>query len=352
MIDVEVIAMVELGGLGDTIMTLPAMAAVRAGRPAARIVRVHGAAMSDFIAGCPHADDFVAYERDRGKLVAGARLLGALRRRGVSTIVNLHTPDFDRQFGLYLRDSLFGVLSGASRRLGYYHSVDRLLLTDGVSRRTFGRLSMADEELRIVRPLLPETEIAPEVRYWLGVEERATALGRMREQAARSGIDAKAYFCVSPFARSPSRTWSSPRLAEAVTRVALELKLAPVLLGGAADRPKLPALSHGFGVPVLDLVGRNSLREAAAILEGARLAIAVDSGLMHLAALVRTAVVGIFGPSDVTRWRPMPLAPFVAVRGEASCSPCYRRECPDDRCLSTITSEAVVEAALTLVRRS
>jgi heptosyltransferase-1 len=98
-------------------------------------------------------------------------------------------------------------------------------------------------------------------------------------------------------------------------------------------------------------VAGTSLAELAGLLQKARLAVTTDTGPMHLAAALGTPVVALFGPT--APWRTGPFgAGHQVVRLALECSPCFRRQCPESRCLTDLPVSAVQEAVeKILVRR-
>jgi heptosyltransferase-1 len=93
----------------------------------------------------------------------------------------------------------------------------------------------------------------------------------------------------------------------------------------------------------VDLVGRTSLPELALIMKQAQLAVTTDTGPMHLAAAVGTRTVALFGPT--APWRTGPFGEgHEIVRLGLECSPCFKRQCPQPRCLTDLPL-AEVQAA-------
>ena len=91
-----------------------------------------------------------------------------------------------------------------------------------------------------------------------------------------------------------------------------------------------------------------SLSELLALLARARLFVGSDSGPLHLACLVGTPVVAIFGPTDPLENAPFPGVPSRVVQRDVGCNPC-RRGCPTRECMGAIPVHEVLEAALALV---
>lgn len=122
-----------------------------------------------------------------------------------------------------------------------------------------------------------------------------------------------------------------------------------VLLGGAGERPlvdELLAACPTLAPPPLDLCGGTTIQELAALLERCRLLVTGDTGPMHMAAAMRTPVVGLFfGPA-----LPFDTGPYgvdhVVLHAQVGCAPCdHAVHCLDPFCGRTLTPEIVAEVA-------
>ncbi|MBW1992352.1 MAG: glycosyltransferase family 9 protein, partial [Deltaproteobacteria bacterium] len=114
----------------------------------------------------------------------------------------------------------------------------------------------------------------------------------------------------------------------------------PVLTGGPADQEVATAVAAYSRVPLVNLAGGTTVGQLAVLLQGAALAITTDTGPMHLAAALGTPVVALFGPT--APWRTGPFGKGHApLRLDLPCSPCFRRTCPEPRCLTDLPPEAV-----------
>jgi ADP-heptose:LPS heptosyltransferase len=153
------------------------------------------------------------------------------------------------------------------------------------------------------------------------------------------------------------KEWPSSRVAEVGAWAARERGAVLVLTGAGDDlaaarvRQALPP-----GAPVIDLVGILDLLPLAAVLTRLSLFVTPDTGPMHLAAVLGTPVVGVFGPSSPERWGPLSQACRI-VRIDLPCSPCNRIRHPPARCqgrtpdcLMGIPAQQVIDAADDLLR--
>ncbi|MCE5333252.1 MAG: glycosyltransferase family 9 protein, partial [Desulfobacteraceae bacterium] len=118
---------------------------------------------------------------------------------------------------------------------------------------------------------------------------------------------------------------------------------ASVIVGGRADFELGEEIVRASGGRAVNLAGKTSLRELAALIGGARFVVCVDTGPMHVAAALRVPAFAIFGPTSPARTGPYGTIHTV-IRTDLPCSPCFtRKPCPDWRCMTEITPEHVLE---------
>jgi heptosyltransferase-1 len=141
--------------------------------------------------------------------------------------------------------------------------------------------------------------------------------------------------------RWQSKQWFPEQMGRCAERLARNFDLDVVLLGGKDDQQLAGEAATSSSVPVLNLTGKTSLREAIGIIERAALAIGPDTGLMHIAAAVGTPVLSLWGATDPKRTGPHGFSELV-LQGRAPCVPCRRRTCAIGRiCLRSITMEEI-----------
>jgi ADP-heptose:LPS heptosyltransferase len=128
------IVLFEAGWVGDTIVTIPAMRSIREKFPDAYITRICSPVAEPILKNCPYIDLLLIYDRDgehretKGRL----KLLNSIRKIEPDIFVNLHVPDINRGFRVYLRDNFFSFLTQAQIRAGYYSLGTGFLLTHGI----------------------------------------------------------------------------------------------------------------------------------------------------------------------------------------------------------------------------
>jgi lipopolysaccharide heptosyltransferase II len=311
--------------LGDTVMALPALAALRKGEPAARITLV--GRWATLLAGQGLADVLLPYPKP---LAARRRLARALAAERADVAVLLPGS---------LESAFAAWRWRAARRVGYATDGRVPLLTDALPLPE-PRRHQADEYAGLLAPLgisvvaaapswtlRPDEVLDAEVAHLLA---EAGAPGAARLVGLHLGA-----------AFGSSKLWP----AQAFGRLARDLTdigPAPLLLGTAEDAPTAALVADAAGTPVPSLVGRDRPALLPRLLARLRCLVSGDTGVAHLAAALGVSTVTLFGPTDARLTAPRGPATRVVER-PAPCAPCFLPRCPIDHvCLTRIEPEEVL----------
>lgn len=159
-----------------------------------------------------------------------------------------------------------------------------------------------------------------------------------------SRAECRSYVCLHPGSQLPSRRWPAARFAE-VARAVQAAGHTVVLTGGVGERPLAEAIERALPRAVVDLTGRTSLGALGALLAGARALVANDTSVSHIAAAIGCPSVVVSLGADVARWRPADAARHRVVWHDVPCRPCAHRTCPIGHpCSTGLTVEAVLGA--------
>jgi heptosyltransferase-2 len=135
-----------------------------------------------------------------------------------------------------------------------------------------------------------------------------------------------------------------------------------VLLGDRHDRAITDQFLAACSVTILDLTGRTTVPEAAALLDGAKALVCHDSGLMHISNAVGVPFVALFGPTDLAVTGPRAPTSRVLRHDALPCIGCMKdfgkteaealRDCRRKvECMHAITVEQVLSALRQLAAR-
>jgi len=306
--------------LGDAVLALPALRAIRRTLPAARLTVLARPSGAGAAALSGDADAFLPLGPGHGGAAGKAALVRELRRARFDGAVLLQNA---------FEAGLLAFLAGIPLRGGYPTDLRGVLLT---------------------HPVPVPREGNHQVGYYLGAV-RALGFGAEADPVPRLApspwsppAPGRRWAALAPGAAyGPAKMWPAARFAELGRRLAAR-GLSLAVLGSPAESEVCREVAAGAGPEAFDLSGRTTLAEAASALGACELAVTNDSGLMHLAAAAGTPLVALFGSTDPSATGPVS-ARAVVVRGSAACAPCFRRECPTRlECFLDITVERAEEA--------
>jgi len=337
--------------LGDIVMALPAIAAVRAAHPDAHLALAAPAAFAPFCAAVPGVDAVVPLAG------SGIRAIGAhagALAAGAFDVAILFTNSF--------ATALAASRAGIAERWGYDRDWRGRLLTRAIPvtpRRPRGSpdpgavsapgpSSTGPHHSAYYLRLVASLDMAPVAGASVLVPVPAAGAGQAETLLAAAGVAAGTRLVgfAPGAAYGSAKRWPPERVAEAIARLVAAGARA-VLVGAAGDREIARAIQSALDpavrASVVDLVGRTDVATLMATLARCAVVVANDSGAMHVASAVGRPVVAIFGPTDERATAPM--GPHTLVRHDVFCRPCLLRACPiDHRCLRRIDAADVIEA--------
>lgn len=328
--------------LGDMLVAVPALRAIRTAFPDAEITLIGLPWATPFVDRFNrYVDRFVEFGGYPGIAevpVDGERvrrILQEQRAYGYDIAVQMH--------GSGSASNPFVLELGAGTSVGYYLQEPPAGLSLGAP--------YPDDQPEILRNLglarlLGASELRPDLEFPVLEEDRAEVDGLLDELPAPH----RPLIGVHAGATAPARRWPAEHFAAAADGLARRFGAQIVLTGGTGDAPVVQEVAERMEIDALNLAGRTSLGGLAALIERMDLFVSNDTGPAHLACAVDTLSITIFGPVDPRRWAPLDLRRHRIVRRPVACSPCPFVECPiDHRCLRWLEPRAVVDVARQLL---
>ncbi len=322
--------------VGDLLLSLPTFQALKKAFPAARLTALVSPYAKEIVQNHPAIDAVELYEKGESPWSL-ARRLKALK--------------LDVFIALYPRPAqVFAAwLSGIPTRIGTAYRWYSFLLTDKVKvHRSACDRHEVEYNLDLVKPLGIKPK-AGKIEFPLTPEERAFAKDLLQEK----GIKPKShYVAVHPGHKGSALNWKPQRYGQLVAQLCRRKDLR-VVLTGAADETDLMSrvTAHISGLgpgqkPVL-LIGECTLRQLAAVYEGADCLLSGSTGTMHLAAAVGTPTVSLFCPIPQTtpvRWGPWGNESTVLVPQGLQCPDCRVGACSRHDPMDAISIEEALGA--------
>jgi heptosyltransferase-2 len=330
--------------VGDVVISLPALRALRSHHPKDRISVLARPWVAALYRLLPEVDEVLVEERP-------GRHAGAAGRAALAT--ELHGRGFDRAILLPRSFATAWVAYRARipERWGYRGELRSPLLTHPVPFASPPGEHELFRHLRLVAATGVPLPGVPDATWPVSESLRRAARAKVAEAGVPDGPFAAAH--VASFAHEAKR-WPHERFAALFSRLAATRDLPFVLLGSASETPmneRVPSLAAG--ARVFDLAGKTSLPEVLGIVSLAEFFVGNDSGLAHLANAAGTPTTVIFGPTDPDATRPWdgprpdgrPVRLRV-VRERVLCAPCRFTRCPLDHACMTGASVESVESGL------
>jgi heptosyltransferase-2 len=324
--------------VGDAVMSLPAVRAIRTRYPEAHMAVLARPWVADLYAGESAVDRVIPYTAVSGfrDLAAKWRTVGALRRER-----------FDCAFLLQnaFEAAAIARLAGIPKIVGYDRDGRGFLLTTAIAAPAAGEIPAHErfyylEMLRRAGVLetLPDCDSIRFEGTAALAEAGRRAFDRLGLQLPVIGVSPGAAF-------GSAKRWIPARFAECAVRLANEHAASVCLFGSAQERILCEAIRKDAGPRTLSLAGSTSLREFMEMAAACILFLSNDSGAMHIASALGVPTVSVFGATNHLTTGPTGDLARV-VREAVPCSPCLLRECPiDHRCMTSVPASRVIDVA-------
>jgi heptosyltransferase-2 len=322
--------------LGDAVMSLPAIRAIRESFPGAHLAVLARPSVAGLYARERAIDHVLPYTGDRGRTAA------ELRRELFDCAVLLPNS-FDA--------ALLAWRAGIPRRIGYRRDARGWLLTEPIAAPEPGEIPRHERfyylELLRRAGLIAEYPPCAEIRLDGCGEARETGMAALRD----AGIPLPAIGLSPGAAYGNAKRWLPEHFAETAASVARAYAASLVLFGSAAERPlcaQIAELCGGAGTEAHNFAGETTLSQFIDLTAACRMFLSNDSGAMHVASALGVPTVTVFGATDDTTTGPTGAWARI-VREPVECSPCLLRECPiDHRCMTRVSAQRVAAVALRL----
>ncbi len=326
--------------IGDAVMTLPAISAIRETWPRAQISVLAKPWVAEVYRLSKDIDRIIIFEQP-------GRHAGAIGKMHLSK--ELREASFNCAILLQnaIEAAIIAKLAGIPLRAGYNSDGRGWLLTHSVRRTAqIRRVHQIFYYLEMVQALGCRP-VKRDVYLYKGDDYDDLA----EKLFSRFGIAKnKPLIGVAPGAAyGPAKRWFPDRFA-AVADWAISRYNAQVLIfGSAGDAPSAAEVKKNSRYSLLAISGKTSLKEAIALIAGCDLFISNDSGLMHVAGALGVPTVAVFGSTNPAATSPVGKN-SVVVHHDVPCGPCLKPVCPTDfRCMKLITVDEVCEAARKLM---
>jgi predicted lipopolysaccharide heptosyltransferase III len=344
--DVKKILLIQLGDIGDVVLTLPCLRALRESFPDASLIVAVRDKASELMIDCPWADEVISVSETKRPLLEEmhhqARFIKRLRQHRFDLSINLRTGD---------RSAILSFLAGARQRISFYAHDGQLW-----QNRVSTHLNLLDYEVgQYVADYYSSLLAAYDIRTQQSVPQTSVPVEKLKmvqDLFSQEQIPiSRPIIALQPFSIWQYKEWGTDKYIELLRHITSQYGLPVVITGSPEERARASVLAAASGSQVFNLAGKTSIGLFAAVLKSCGLFIGVDSAGMHISAAVGTPTVSIFGPSSAASWAPRGHLHKV-VRGNLPCVPCRQKGCmgtEQSRCLDMLSIGDVMYAVETQI---
>lgn len=336
------ILFIELAGIGDAVLSVPAIRNLRRCFPAASIVVLAYPETAQLLKKCPYLDRLFVLRHGRTGLL-----------ENMTTLIKLKKMNFDKAINLY---RLYSTAGAIKMRLLLNFIKPKIKIgrnTDGkgpffdikINDSSASQRHDAQVKLDLIEALGCRIE-DKHLEVWF--DDSDTQF--IRDFLEKNSVsDSDILIGINPGSRRPSRRWRQERYAATADELVKKYKAKIIMTGSQAEHGLIEKIIRKMSHRPIDTCGRLSLTQTAALINKCRLYISNDTAPMHIANALKVPLVAIMGPGTM-RTAPYQKENCIILKKESSCAPCYKFSCWEQKCLDAISVDEVIEACGRLLK--
>jgi len=345
--DPKKILIVNLGGIGDLLLSTPALKALKNYYPEAEISILVVPRVYAMVKNWLYLDAVFVFHL--GYLPSGMLknifTLLTLRDKHFDLLINMRTIV---SFASAVKLSLLLNFIGAKIKAGRNTDGKGKMFDIAIPETLIGQKYEAEYDLETVRALGIKS-VDMKIDFEIDAEESQRIDAILEEE----GIAKEAILIgVNPGGLS-SRRWPVEKFSSVIDKLAQKMACNFLVTGSREEHSLAQKLKAKSCARIVDLAGKLSIQETAALIKRCNLYISNDTGPMHIAAILKTPLIVIFGPGDLARYDPRNISDKTIVLGgrRTICAPCNKKTCMSMRCFEGSIPQEAVDVAMVLLKK-
>jgi len=342
------ILLIQLGDIGDVVLTMPTLRALRQHFPDRELMVCVREQAEELVADSPWTDETLLVKKGemdiRSWIAYQKNILRALVTKTFFLAIDLRTGT---------RGGILALLSSAPYRIGRFAepaaSWRNRIFTHLVKPENERVQYSTEHNLNIVAPFGIETaDTLPHLTVTELRSRRAHQL--LVETGAPSN---RPLIGIHPFSLWAYKEWRMDRLIALIDGIKARYDVSVIITGAPEEAVRAEEIRQECRSNVISLAGKTTVGDLPALLERCDLFIGVDTAALHIAAAVGVPTLGIFGPSDPVNWAPRGECHRV-IGQRLPCRPCRQKGCQNSefsRCLDELDSETVLRVAQEMLQK-
>jgi len=344
------ILIIKIGAIGDAILVIPSVRAIRERFGSAKIKLLVGVETREIFMNCPLIDEMIVCDfkkRDRG-LRGLLRVAKALRSENFDTVIDFQNNK---------KSHLLSFLSFIPKRYGYDNGKLSFLLNRKV-KDTPSKIDPIEHQSRVLG-LLGIHDIDKRLELWTSADDEKWAESFLSSHWVKPALSKKSEkkenlrliaLNIGASSRWVTKLWPVEYFAEVANRLAKDCGARIILIGREKRNTYMDDFLKRTRCKPIIAAGKTNIPRLASLVRRCSILLSSDSAPVHVAASVDTPFIALFGPTDPER-HIVPTRDSIVIRKDFPCSPCYHTHC--DRgyvCMREITPDEVYDKVLELLK--
>lgn len=290
------ILIIKPSSLGDIVLALPTLTALRKSFPDAKISWLIRPEFAPLLENHPHLTNIIIFDRRfLGKAWYDPRAFGSL----IALIWRLRRTRFDLVLDLQglFRTASLAWLTGCKNRFGMTNARElaHIFYTHRIPQ------DMDSVHLVVYYLKIIQAAGASETQVRFVFPTNPAAVDSVNRILSSHGIGTDNYAVFVPGSVHRDKCWPIERFAALAEKISSQFGLSIIATGTASEKSVVETLKDLANVPIANFAGQTSLSELIALLKAAKLVVSNDTGPGHIAAALGVPMVMIFGPSNPVR---------------------------------------------------
>jgi heptosyltransferase-2 len=346
-IPVNKILVINLGGMGDFLLSYPALAALQRAYPQSKITLLVSGKALEAAQRLSFVDKiFVLHMQSLWqRILSNLSYLLVLRKEGFDLAINMRSVA-SRLSAIKIRlifDIINPKISVGRNTEGRARFFDIKIPEDD-----YGQVYERDYNLKLV-DMLGASQEDKTINFTITDSEAQ----RVKQLLKNTGIKESDILIGIHPGGAHLRRWPLDNYRMFLRSLCIDQRLKFVVTGNKGELKLATQLAQGLSSRVLNLAGKFNLGELAAVIQRCNLYVTNDTGSMHLAAVLRAPLLVVFGGAALKHFDPCILNPQSRVLYKKTvCSPCNRKICYSKKCLKLIIPEEVIQAAKEILSKA
>ncbi len=328
------------GEVGDMLVSVPALAALRQAFSSAKITLLTSETGRIILQGCCHVDEFILYQKNIPKLLS---LLKWIKKQKFDLFINLHMDPYRTTPYMLWRDSfILSTLTGISQSIQYPLKSSLFSpLADSKSNPLKNPRHMAEYMLEIISQVIDDGK-PTRMQLWLTEEEQEYAHLFLKNQNV---LESDFLIAIHPGAKRWFHRWPVENYAQLMDFLVEQFHAKLIVTGNQEEMRLVENIRQQTKYSFISIAGKTNLRQLAALLSKCKLLICNNTGPLHLSVALGVPTISFTGPASSVLWGPyQDKEKHQIIYKPYPCSPCEKDNCfmGQPYCLHQISVEDVI----------